>query len=271
MGDLSAPMPFEPHRFQTAAQHYLAGRPAYAARLIARVAEICGLGPTREGVLRTTDRVMDLGCGPGQLGRAFAPYVSEVVGIDPEPAMLALAREGSPANCSWHEGSSYDLGPALGRFRLVTMGRSFHWMDRVETLRRLDLMVEEGGAIALFHDRHPEVPENSWRAEFKAMIERWSEGDEQRARRRGPGWVPHISMLLESAFCRLEEVAVIERRVVSADTLVERAFSMSSTAPARVGERASVLEGEIRALAERFSGDGGVVEVVGTYALVAGR
>ena len=74
---------FQPHRFRTAAKHYLAGRPAYAPRLIERVARGVGLG--------AEDRVLDLGCGPGMLAGAFAPLVREVVAVDPEPEMLRIA------------------------------------------------------------------------------------------------------------------------------------------------------------------------------------
>ena len=35
-----------------------------------------------------TARLLDIGTGPGFLAIDFAPYVKEVVGIDPEPAML---------------------------------------------------------------------------------------------------------------------------------------------------------------------------------------
>ena len=39
--------------------------------------------------------LIDLGTGPGLLALGFAPYVGRVVGVDPEPAMLA-AREARP-------------------------------------------------------------------------------------------------------------------------------------------------------------------------------
>ena len=74
---------FQPRRFRTAAQHYLAGRPAYAPRLIRHVARFTGLAPEH--------RVLDLGCGPGMLAGAFAPLAGEVIAMDPEPEMLRIA------------------------------------------------------------------------------------------------------------------------------------------------------------------------------------
>jgi 2-polyprenyl-3-methyl-5-hydroxy-6-metoxy-1,4-benzoquinol methylase len=99
-------IPFTPRRFRTAAAHYLQGRPAYAAGLFPRIARTCGLGPDH--------RVMDLGCGPGQIAMALAPFAGEVVGIDPEPEMLAVAAETAEragVRVALQQGSSYDLGP----------------------------------------------------------------------------------------------------------------------------------------------------------------
>ena len=52
--------------------------------------------------------------------------------------------------------------PYLGRFKLVTIGRAFHWMDRPATLGLLDALVEAGGAVALFGETYPDVAENAW-------------------------------------------------------------------------------------------------------------
>src|SRR5262245_9499097 len=177
------PIPFDPRRFRSTATHYHARSP-YPARLIELVASACGLGPA--------DRVMDLGCGPGPLTVAFAPRVGVVVAVDPEPEMLAQARRnaaGVAGTIEFVEGSSRDLGPALGRFRLVTIGRAFHWMDRVETLRRLAAIVEPDGAVVLFGDDHPRLPDNRWRRDFKALIDRYAEGDAVRAHIESADWV----------------------------------------------------------------------------------
>ena len=259
---LIEPVPFKPRRFRSAAHHYLAGRPGYAPRAITRVIALCGLKPE--------DRVLDLGCGPGQLACAFAPHVREVVGVDPEPEMLRLARQDGPDNALWIEASSYDIGPHLGRFGLVTMGRSFHWMDRVDTLRRLDEIVAPEGAVVLFSDSHPDVPDNAWRTEYSAVIERYA-GDEERRRRRGPGWVSHTAVLLASAFSQIEEVSVIERRRLTAARLFDRALSMSSTSRARLGARADDLLEELTVVIERLAPSGDLSEVVATNALMARR
>jgi len=258
------PIPFDPRRFRSTAAHYHARSP-YPPRLIERVAAACGLGPA--------SRVMDLGCGPGPLAIAFAPRVGAVLAVDPEPEMLAQARfnaQGVGGRIEFVEGSSRDLGPALGRFRLVTIGRAFHWMDRVETLRRLDAMIEPGGAVALFHDERPRLPENVWVPEFQATIERHADAGDPPAWQR-PDWLRHEAILLDSPFGALEKIAVVGRRRFPAEQLVARALSTSRCSPARLGAGAERLAAEIAELARRIAPDGIVTEVVESVATIARR
>ncbi len=253
---------FQPHRFRTAAKHYLAGRQAYAPRLIDMVAGLVGLN--------SQQRVLDLGCGPGILAGAFAPLVREVLAVDPEPEMLRIAQTefGGAGGIVFRQGSSFDLSREWGRFRLVTMGRSFHWMDRAETLRRLDGMIEPGGAVALFDSTMLDLPDNAWSAEYRAVVRRYASADTTHVRHRAPGWVRHEAFLLDSAFNAVEQVSVIERRTVSVQQLVDRAFSRSSTAPDRLGDAAPRLAEEIEAVMRPLATDGMLPEVVATSALL---
>jgi len=259
MTSLPTSQPFDPQRYRSAAAHYERGRPPYAPALIRRVAEVTGLG--------SQHRVLDLGCGPGPLARRFAPLVSEVVAMDPSPEMLAQAREmaGKAANIRFVAGSSYDLGAALGHFHLVVMGRSFHWMDRVDTLKRLDRIVEPAGALALFQDTAPAIPANGWRKVWHDICDRYEPNIG--AHQSDPNWVRHEAILLDSAFARLERFGVIERRALDVETLVQRTLSMGSTSPSYLGEKkTAAIVAEIRAeLADVRE------EVVETAALVAWR
>lgn len=253
------------HRFRSAASHYLAGRPAYAPRLIGLVARLTGL--------RAGHRVLDLGCGPGMLAGAFAPLAAEVVAMDPEPAMLRIAEKefGSSGRIRFLCASSFDLSPALGAFHLVAMGRSFHWMDRGETLRRLDAMVEPDGALALFTSENLELPETAWGTEYRNLVRRYGAAGGTHVRGRGGAWVRPEAVLLDSAFSVLDEIAVIERRHVAVPQLIDRAFSRSSTAPERLGEAAPRLAAEIEALLRPLADDAMLTEVVATSALLARR
>jgi len=252
------PQPLDPTRYRTAWAHYEQGRVPYAAALIRRVAEVTGLA--------SQHRVLDLGCGPGPLSRRFAPLAREVVAVDPTPEMLAAARTlaSEAKNIKFVAGSSYDLNPELGRFHLVVMGRSFHWMDRVDTLKRLDQIVEPAGAVALFHDTAPAIPANDWKKVLYEIVARY---EPKEGAHQGPDWIRHEAVLLDSPFSRLERFGVIERRALDVETLVQRTLSMGSTSPSHLGEKkTAAISAEIRAkLADVRE------EVVETAALVAWR
>lgn len=259
MTSVPIPQPFDPERYRSAAAHYERGRVPYAPALIRRVAEVVGLG--------SGHRVLDLGCGPGPLARQFAALAREVVAMDPSRQMLdaAGALAGGIANIRFVAGSSYDLAPALGPFHLVVMGRSFHWMDRVDTLARLDRLIEPAGAVALFQDSAPAVPANAWLKTWQDICARYE--PRTGAHRSDPNWIRHEAVLLDSPFSRLETFGVIERRPLDAETLVQRALSMGSTSPAHLGETGTAaIAADIRAALAHVR-----EEVVLTSALVAWR
>jgi SAM-dependent methyltransferase len=255
-------VPFQPRRFEGAASHYLQGRPPYAAALFRRVAELTGLG--------NRHRVLDLGTGPGQLATGFAAFAASVVAMDPEPEMLAIAAArtaGTFTNITFVQGSSYELDAAAGPFHLVTIGRAFHWMDRADALHRLDALVSPQGAVALFGDLHPDVPENAWLAEYRAIRKRHT--GEEKPRWRQPGWPSHESFLLASPFNRLERIGILERRRIEATRLVDRALSMSTSSRTNLGEKADLLAHEMASYAQSVATAGWIEEVVETTALMA--
>ena len=255
---------FESRRFQTAAAHYLAGRPPYPEELVARTAELLGL--TR------ADRLLDLGCGPGQLSRAFAPFVGEVVAMDPEPAMLGIAREMTAglANVSVVHGRSDELGPSHGRFKAVVIARAFHWMDRDETLRTLDGLVEPDGAVVLMGEEVLKIPENARMEEFRQLDRTWSADDSThpifQARER-----PHLSVLLASPFSRIEQIEVIRRHPLTFQSLADRLLSFSSTSRARLGDRAEEMLEDLRRKVEAWEAQGPMEEVLASQAVIARR
>jgi SAM-dependent methyltransferase len=263
---MNAPIPFEKHRFRSAAEHYRRGRPPYAAALFDRVAERAGL--TRDHA------VLDLGCGPGQLALGFARFAGSVTAIDPEPEMLRIAATGAAeAGCEirFVEGSSYDIGPALGRFRLAVIGRAFHWMDRADTLARLDGMIGPAAILALFGDRQPELPENAWRPAYNAVLDHYSAADSARRQRKGAEWTAHESVLLASPFPRLERIGVIESRRTPIAHIEDRLLSLSSVSRDRIGARADEMIAALRQKLAPFAADGALTEVVESQALIAMR
>jgi SAM-dependent methyltransferase len=234
--------------------------------LIRRVVALCALN--------TTHHILDLGCGPGQLAVAFSPFVRQVTALDPEAEMLKIATKNASSahlNIKFVQGASYDLGLQFGRFQAATIGRAFHWMDRAATLNLLDGLIESGGAIVLFNDSHPEVPENSWHSAYQKVIERYAEGDSERHKSCSPESLRHEAILLASPFHEMERISIIERRCTPVDRFTDRVLSLSITSRQRLGPKADELVSEIRELMAGFALEGVVAEVVESTALIARR
>jgi len=99
-------------------------------------------------------RLLDAGCGPGILALRLASLFEEVVGLDPDPDMLAEASRRAGAqgvvNVAWVRALAEDLpGAAPGPYRLVTFGQSLHWTDEHKVVESVYDMLEPDGAMAL--------------------------------------------------------------------------------------------------------------------------
>ena len=106
------------------------GSAAYYAR--GRLPYVSGYAALLAGTLRLNGqgRLLDVGCGPGIVALALAPYFSAVVGVDPDPEMLAEARRNAAQrgveNATWIEARAEELPAGLGVFRVMLFAQSFH-------------------------------------------------------------------------------------------------------------------------------------------------
>jgi ubiquinone/menaquinone biosynthesis C-methylase UbiE len=263
---LPVSIPFEPRRFRTTVPYYSAHRTPYPQRLIELIAAAVCLTPPH--------RVLDLGCGPGMLAIAFAPRTAETVAMDPEPEMLIAASKGAAeagVSLTLAEGSSFDLSAKLGEFRLVTMGRSFHWMDRPATLRALDELIEPGGAVALFDETLIGQRSRAWKNAIYESIDRFSRKPSTRTFRNAADWRVHEELLAVSPFASMTRFGVIAHRELTIEDLIGRARSMSSGSPEAVGDRDAEFIADLRQRLQALEPTGKFVEFAEMSGLVARR
>jgi trans-aconitate 2-methyltransferase len=107
----------------------------------------------------TAPRLLDLGCGTGDLTRLAHDRLGarETLGVDASAAMLAKAAAHATKGLSFRLG---DIGTfAEGAFDVVLSNAALHWVpDHAALLPRLAALVAPGGQIALqvpANDAHP--------------------------------------------------------------------------------------------------------------------
>jgi len=123
-------------------------------------------------------RLLDLGCGTGQLLLQLAPFFAQTVGVDPEPDMLReatrIAREQGLANVEWVKGGSGELQglkSVLGEFDLVTIGTAFHFMDPHATLCQLQRIAPEGVVAVAYNGRPMWLHADPWARAVRSVLE----------------------------------------------------------------------------------------------------
>ncbi|WP_433259817.1 class I SAM-dependent methyltransferase [Actinosynnema sp. CS-041913] len=129
--------------------------------------------------LSRDDIVVDMGCGTGQLTLPFAGRVRAAVGVDPEPDMLARARQDAlargVANVGWMVAADTDLaslGAVLNGLGAVTIGQALHWMDHEALFRKSRPLVRPGGGVAVFTNGTPLwLQDADWSRALRSCLE----------------------------------------------------------------------------------------------------
>jgi SAM-dependent methyltransferase len=133
--------------------------------------------------LTSDDVAVDLGCGTGQVTVPLAGRVRAVVGVDPEPDMLAQGRRAASgqglANVGWVVGTDADV-PALravlgdGSVGVVTIGQALHWMRHDELFQNAFPLVRPGGGVAVLTNGTPLwLQDSEWSRALRACLEQW--------------------------------------------------------------------------------------------------
>ena len=250
--------------FEGTAPYYRQGRKPYAPKLAEALAAHLGLDGQ--------GRLLDVGCGPGIVAILFAHLFDSVVGLDPDPGMVAeaeyAAAEEGVDNATWVQMRAEELPASLGSFRVISFGQSFHWMDRPRVAAAVRDMLDPGGGVVqvdLWHTSppgaqpergpHPSVPEDS----IDELRLRWL-GPHRRAgqglRDTSPSGEDEVFQV--AGFTPEQIVLVPDDRLItrSVDDVVAWVLSTSSTAPHLFGDRLDDFVQDLRSLLLRTSPDG---------------
>jgi SAM-dependent methyltransferase len=95
------------------------------------------------------DRVLDVACGTGIVGRLAAMLGAHAVGVDSNPLMLEVARAVDPS-IEWLESEAGELPFPDASFDLVLCQAGFQYFpDRAASLREMRRVLAPGGRLAI--------------------------------------------------------------------------------------------------------------------------
>jgi SAM-dependent methyltransferase len=206
--------------------------------------------------------VVDLGAGTGLSARAWAATAEQVIGIEPNPVMLAEAeRVTVEANVSYRLAFSHATGLDAATADIVTCSQSFHWMEPEPTLAEVARILRPGGIFAAYDYDWPPTIHPDLDEAFDEYRERRRAARAARAIQRGADrWAKpeHLARLRASGqfrFCR--EVLLHSEEEGSAERVV--GFARSLGMPVADGEDRELERDldidELERVARRVLGD----------------
>lgn len=238
-------------RFASTVEFYARARQPYGAAFFAAVAERLDLNRTQ--------RLLDLGTGPGLLALGFAPFCAEVTGVDPEPAMIEAARRAAQRlgiALALIESRAEDLPENIGKFDVVTIGRALHWMEPEATCAALERVVAPEGHILICRPSTASDDRNPWLSAYDEVRKRWT------APRAGRHSVDLDAFFAGTLFHRQEPLGIELSQVIPIERLVERVLSMSTSSADQLGDDKEQMAAAVRQATSPFAVDGLIQEIV---------
>ena len=128
--------------FDTVATEYDRRRPTYPDELIDRAFNTAGLAGG--------DRVLEIGCGTGQLTRGLVARGLHVTGVDPGGNLIALAdRELRGPGTARFVNRRFEDARLDGPFAAAFSASAFHWVDPDVSWAKVARALTPGGLLAL--------------------------------------------------------------------------------------------------------------------------
>jgi len=248
-GEINRPSPpdFPKDAFVGTAQYYAQYRLPYPQSLLGDLRSRARI--TGEGQL------LDLGCGPGRVALALAPFFHEVWAVDPEQEMIDVgrekARECSATNLRWVVGRAEDVQAPPSFFELITIGEAFHRLDQQIVTRRALEWLQPGRSLAILWYVNFWRGYEQWKSVVGEVVFKWtgrrsgtrSSVKSEPVTQQSPTFK---EVLLAAGFESVESYEFRTPHVWTLDSLVGYLHSTSGVSKRVLGEKAEAFGVDLR-------------------------
>jgi ubiquinone/menaquinone biosynthesis C-methylase UbiE len=129
--------------FNDVAAQYDRNRPSYPDALVDHACRLARIG---DG-----DRVLEIGCGTGQLTRSLLARGLRVTAVEPGDRLIAIAGENltDAGDVEFINARLEDMQPPRGRYQAVFSASAIHWVDPDLSWRKIAAVLAADGTLAL--------------------------------------------------------------------------------------------------------------------------
>jgi SAM-dependent methyltransferase len=154
-------------RFNDRVDDYVRWRPGYPPQVLDALRTEIGLVPAHV--------VADVGSGTGLLSRLFVDNGNVVFGVEPNPAMSAVAEAELAAGGRFHavDGRAEATGLGAASVDVVTAGQAFHWFSVPDARREFQRILRPAGAVALVWNLR-RLDSTPFLRDYEAFLHHWS-------------------------------------------------------------------------------------------------
>lgn len=128
-------------------------------------------------IIERPSKVLDVGCGTGNIARYLINFVDYIDAIDFSQSMITTGKslpQGNHPNINWIC-STVEEVLLNYKYNLITAGASLHWMNWNIILPKFKDLLLLDGYLAIINDRNLPTP---WEEELLEIIKRYSTNQE---------------------------------------------------------------------------------------------
>ncbi len=134
--------------FDTIATLYDRARPSYPAKAVSDLLHVCSID--------RSSRILEIGCGTGQLTRHLAPTGAVIRCLEPGSSLANIARVNlvRTPNVDITTTTFEELEIPPSSYHVVASATAFHWIDPNISFAKVAALLQPGGYLALMTNVH---------------------------------------------------------------------------------------------------------------------
>lgn len=201
------------------------------------------------------EKLLDLGCGTGQLAIPLSIVFKEVVAMDASGEMIEVAKKVSKnldiENIVWLKSTAEQLGEIknkIGKVNMVTIGNAFHHMDHESTLSYLEEIVRPDWTICIVYSGESLRNQNTiWKKVVHEVINKYL-GKFERTREslNKKKDINLEEILMSSSFKKIQKYEHTYNLDWNIKNIIGHLYTTSYCSLEKLGEKKELFERELK-------------------------